>query len=93
MKRGAKWNLKSRKVLSFAVDDQKGFNLVDEKRILNMWRMKKFSSFSKLIIVCNYEIKRNEIARKSNPHNEIYQNLNAPVRLIIVCKKLTSETI
>jgi hypothetical protein len=74
MKRGAKWNSKSRKVLSFAIDNDKGFSLIDEKRILNMWRMKKFRSFNKLIAAYNYKIKPNEIARKTNPHNDIYQD-------------------
>jgi hypothetical protein len=72
MKKGARWNSKKRKVLSFAVDTEKGFNLVEEKRILNMWRRKRFHSFSKLITTYNYEVKSNEIARKASAHSDIY---------------------
>jgi hypothetical protein len=74
MRKRARWNSRRRKILSFSVDNENGFHLVNEKRILNMWRTKRFHSFNKLITVYNYEIKPNEIARKGNPHSDVYQD-------------------
>jgi hypothetical protein len=86
MKKGAHWNSKSRKVLFFTINNHTGFHLVDERRILNMWRTKRFQKFDKLIAVYNYELKSNEIAKKMDAHNDLYLNPKRKISDVYILK-------